>query len=103
MENSKQKNIHISALARDGMLELRVSDSGTGIPEELQRQIFDPFFTTKPPGKGTGLGLALCQRIVSLLGGHISCDSQQGKGTTFYVHIPVTTDLAHSLEVQTGS
>ncbi|MDY6910568.1 MAG: ATP-binding protein [Thermodesulfobacteriota bacterium] len=70
-------------------VELVVSDTGCGIPEELQSRIFDPFFTTKPPGKGTGLGLSICHGIVQRLGGRIELESLPGEGTSFHVILPV--------------
>lgn len=70
-------------------VEIRVNDTGTGIPQENLRKIFDPFFTTKPPGKGTGLGLSICHGIIEKLGGSISVASQVGKGTTFTIRLPL--------------
>jgi len=57
--------------------------------EEAQEKMFRLFYTTKPPGKGTGLGLPICQNIVQRLGGEITFESTVGKGTTFTVRIPV--------------
>jgi CheY-like chemotaxis protein len=62
-----------------------------GIPREILARIFDPFFTTKPVGVGTGLGLSLCHRMVSDLGGEIAVESEVGKGTVFRVTLPVAT------------
>ncbi|MCX5895902.1 MAG: ATP-binding protein [Proteobacteria bacterium] len=64
------------------------TDTGKGIPPEIQDKIFDPFFTTKEPGKGTGLGLSNVQRMVQSLGGRVTVASVPGKGTTFTVIFP---------------
>jgi signal transduction histidine kinase len=72
------------------LVEIRVSDTGTGIPAELLDRIFDPFFTTKEPGKGTGQGLAICHTIVvTKHGGSIAVESTPGEGSTFIVRLPL--------------
>ncbi len=73
----------------NGFVDMSITDDGCGIPRDNLDKIFDPFFTTKPPGKGTGLGLAICHNIVVRLGGRITVESEQGKGTTFTVRLPV--------------
>lgn len=71
---------------------VRVSDTGTGIPEEIRDKIFEPFFTTKAAGKGTGLGLAIAAQVVEEHKGTIHVESQEGKGTTFTVQLPRTLE-----------
>jgi len=80
--------VHIRCLRRDRMVVIEVSDTGAGIPAELQARIFDPFFTTKPLGQGTGLGLAVCDGIIRALGGEITVRSDVGRGSTFSVCLP---------------
>jgi two-component system NtrC family sensor kinase len=75
-----------------GKAEIRVKDTGPGIPEDLQCRIFDPFFTTKPAGKGTGLGLSICAGIVRDHGGSIDVESRPGEGATFVVRLPAGED-----------
>lgn len=69
--------------------EVRVEDNGCGIQAQNLSKIFHPFFSTKPPGKGTGLGLAMCRGIVERLGGNITATSELGKCTVFTVRLPV--------------
>lgn len=78
---------------RDGdWAEVRLRDSGTGIPESARGKIFDPFFTTKGVGKGTGQGLAIAHSvIVDKHGGTISFETELGKGTVFIIRIPIST------------
>jgi len=71
-----------------GNIILKFSDTGPGIPAEIVDKIFDPFFTTKKPGKGTGLGLALVQRIVSMHNGSIDIEHTGKSGTTFRITLP---------------
>jgi signal transduction histidine kinase len=78
---------------RDGeKVVLSVADTGTGIPASVRARLFEPFFTTKPRGKGTGLGLATCYGIITQFGGRIEVDSEEGKGSVFHVHLPLTEE-----------
>ncbi len=76
---------------RDGNhVEVRVSDTGTGIPEAIRPRIFEPFFTTKPVGKGTGQGLSIVYgNVVKKHGGTVRFESEVGKGTTFILRLPL--------------
>jgi signal transduction histidine kinase len=67
---------------------IEISDTGCGIPAELQERVFQPFFTTRPVGQGTGLGLSVCAGIVTALGGEISFESEPGRGSLFRVVVP---------------
>jgi signal transduction histidine kinase len=89
---ASQNEIRVATrMADSGHVVIEVRDSGMGIPREILDRIFDPFFTTKPVGVGTGLGLSLCHRMVSDLGGAIAVESEVGKGTVFRVTLPVAT------------
>ena len=73
-------------------LELEVTDTGHGMDDEILKKAFDPYFTTKEIGKGTGFGLALVHAIVEEHGGHIKVQSRAGKGSSFYIYLPVVED-----------
>jgi len=76
--------------AREQWVEVSVSDTGGGIPEDIQPHIFDAFYTTKPVGKGTGMGLSISHTIITKKHeGLLSCRSQRGEGTEFVIQIPV--------------
>jgi len=70
-------------------VRISVTDTGSGIPEDVRDKIFEPFFTTKPVGQGTGLGLSTVYGIVEQSGGHLDLDTELGVGTTFRVWLPV--------------
>lgn len=82
--------ITISTRGEDDWVELRVSDTGSGISKEIRKRVFDPFFTTKEVGKGTGQGLAIIHDVVKKHGGTIDFTTATGKGTTFIVRLPIT-------------
>jgi len=71
--------------------EITVEDNGTGIPAEITEKIFDPFFTTKDTAVGSGFGLYNCKLFVEDHGGIIGFNSKQGKGTKFYIFLPIDT------------
>ncbi|MFH1292696.1 MAG: response regulator [Pseudomonadota bacterium] len=85
----KRGEIRIETRALDGYIEIAISDTGSGIPQENLFKIFDPFFTTKEVGKGTGLGLNVAYNIVKKHKGDLKVESEPGKGTTFIIRIPV--------------
>jgi PAS domain S-box-containing protein len=83
-------SIRITTRLKGKWVEIRVSDTGTGIPEHIRDRIFDPFFTTKGIGKGTGQGLAISHNvIVQKLGGSLTFETKEGEGTTFIIRLTV--------------
>ncbi len=95
--NAKQKTVHknykplisVSTKRINYKVEIKVSDNGNGIPQNIVDKIFQPFFTTKPTGQGTGLGLSLSYDIIKAHEGEIKVESKNGEETTFIIHIPV--------------
>ena len=87
-----QPTVRVTTAQVNGLIEIRVSDNGMGIPDAVKDKIFQPFFTTKPTGEGTGLGLSLSYDIVTKgHGGSLSVESQDGEGTTFLIQLPSQT------------
>ena len=90
-------NISSRSISRNGaepagdFVQVEIRDTGVGIPEENLQHIFDPFFTSKD--EGSGLGLAVSHQIVQEHGGFVTVESQVGKGTAFFVHVPVGKPL----------
>jgi signal transduction histidine kinase len=93
MPRGGRLRIEVRENARTQMVEVRVSDSGVGIPPEQLRLIFEPFYTTKEPDDhghgGTGLGLSVCRQIIEQHQGRIRVESVVGKGSTFTVKLPM--------------
>lgn len=88
--NDEKGKITVRTQAIDGWVEIRITDTGPGIPESVQGKIFDPFFTTKEVGKGTGQGLAIAHDvIVKKHGGELKFETEIGQGTTFIIRLPL--------------
>jgi signal transduction histidine kinase len=85
--------IRVSTRKLEDRVEIRISDTGTGIPEDIRSKIFEPFFTTKEVGKGTGLGLSIAYDIiVNKHGGSIRIESELGKGSEFILALPLESE-----------
>ncbi|MGD8961396.1 MAG: ATP-binding protein [Desulfobacterales bacterium] len=95
-ENSTEKGIiTIGTSQAENRAEIRISDTGAGIPEHIRHRIFDLFFTTKEPGRGTGQGLAIALSvIVDKHDGSIDIETKENKGTTFVIRLPIDTTLS---------
>ncbi|MDJ1176735.1 hybrid sensor histidine kinase/response regulator [Roseofilum capinflatum] len=74
-------------------IQIRITDNGLGIPEDIQSQIFDYQFTTKPAGKGTGIGLAIVHQIIQRHDGLLECHSTPQQGTTFTISLPIKNQI----------
>ena len=86
--------ITISTQSKLECVEIRVEDTGYGIPTNIQHRIFDPFFTTKAVGKGTGQGLAIAHSVIcEKHGGSLSFETKEGAGTTFIIQLSVSDPM----------
>jgi signal transduction histidine kinase len=82
--------IKVCTRNRGDMVEIGVSDTGMGIPETIQNRIYEPFFTTKEVGKGTGQGLSFAHSVVvKKHQGKIRFETEAGRGTTFFLELPI--------------
>ena len=88
-----QKIISITCALNTDFVEIRVRDSGPGIPAEIEQRIFDPFFTTKEVGAGTGLGLSITYSIIQEHQGNILLENHDGGGALFLVQLPRTREM----------
>ena len=87
MQDREKKELKIATGQDKRFLQIRISDTGPGIPVHNRKRVFEPFFSTKP--QGTGLGLAICQRIILAHEGKVELESEMDKGTTFIVNLPM--------------
>jgi PAS domain S-box-containing protein len=87
--SARKGTITISTRCAGAWAEIRIGDTGTGIPEASRARVFDPFFTTKRVGKGTGQGLAISHTVVEKHGGTITFETAEGEGTTFIIRLPL--------------
>ena len=83
-----QGTLTINSSTRNEQIVISITDTGKGIPNEIQEKIFEPFFTTKPAGEGSGLGLDIVKKIIDKHQGRIHVESQPGN-TTFRVVLPI--------------
>lgn len=92
--------IGIKTSEENGWVNIVVTDSGCGMPAEVQERMFDPFYTTKDVGKGSGQGLAISYNIIRVKHkGEILCHSKEGEGTTFTIRLPISPDAVSQTEV----
>ena len=92
LEESRRRVIRIASAREDQLILIAFSDTGPGIPQDIQQRIFDPFFTTKEVGAGTGLGLSITYSILKEYGGDITVSSKKGKGATFLIELPFAAE-----------
>jgi len=85
-----EPTVTVSTKQENNKIEIKVSDNGNGIPQDILDKIFQPFFTTKPTGKGTGLGLSLSYDIVKSHGGTLTVKTEKGENTEFSIILPLT-------------
>lgn len=87
--DGRPRTVTVNTQENNGMVEVRITDTGVGMTPEVQARIFDPFFTTKSVGEGTGLGLAIVYGIINDHNGTITVESTPGVGTEFTITLPV--------------
>ena len=102
-----ETSTRVASLTRDRapsaetrVFQIRVGDTGCGIAPDVALRIFEPFYSTKSPGEGTGLGLSVVHGIVAQSGGHISVESQPGKGSKFIIDLPIREQA--SIQIDTN-
>jgi signal transduction histidine kinase/CheY-like chemotaxis protein len=99
---SADNEVRLETRVDDDMVVVSVSDTGSGIPAEVQHRIFEPFFTTKERGVGTGLGLSRASEIARQHGGELTCRSEPGQGSHFELRLPVGSGAGATIGGQRG-
>jgi len=87
--NGEKERILIKSQFDEDRVHISIQDNGHGMSKETLEQVMEPFYTTKDVGKGSGLGLSLCETIVLAHGGSLDIESEEGKGTTVHVFLPI--------------
>ena len=87
-QSNYEPTVSVSTKKINNRIEIRVSDNGNGIPQNVLDKIYQPFFTTKPSGEGTGLGLSLSYDIIKAHGGELKVESKEGEGAEFIIQLP---------------
>lgn len=88
--DGEKGKIHITTRVVDSFVDVRIRDTGSGIPVGIRERIFDPFFTTKEVGRGTGQGLTISHDVISQKhGGTLTFETEEGTGTTFIIRLPL--------------
>ncbi|MDP1830113.1 MAG: ATP-binding protein [Archangium sp.] len=98
VEHSAAPRVCLGSTRSGDVFRITVDDSGTGIPPHILPDLFEPFFTTKPPGKGTGLGLALCRQYLEGVGGRVHAENRPEGGARFTIELPCAAAAAPACE-----
>ena len=99
MKNRDEGTLRIRTRPSGRTITVSFTDSGPGMSADTVRRIFDPFFTTKEAGEGTGLGLTICYNIIEEHNGRIWAESEPGRGTTFFIELPIVGGVSHPAKV----
>ena len=94
MKGDDEGTLRIRTRPSGRTITVSFADSGPGMSADTVRRIFDPFFTTKEAGEGTGLGLTICYNIIEEHNGRIWAESEPGRGTTFFIELPIVEGVA---------
>ena len=101
MLEDERATVTVERVFQSGHVKVIVADRGVGMSDEQISQAFEPFYTTKPPGKGTGLGLAVSYKLIRRQGGRITIESAPGRGTTVTVSLPVARSTSKDADADT--